>query len=145
MLKAIKKFFLVSGEERRLFFQAIWIAILARIYILNLSSKKLPGFLGTPHKESTFETNIAENSVFLKVYMAMRRSTIYLPFKKKCLIEAIVVKKMLQKYNIVTTIYLGVAKDENKNLIAHAWLRYGSKIIVGKKGMERYVAVEWFT
>jgi len=144
MIKALRKFFLISAEERKLFFQAVRFALWARKYTRTLSSNKLHKFLGVPHKESVTEVSIAD-PVILKVYRAMRRSTIYLPFKRKCLIEAIVAKKMLMQYNIPATLYLGIAKDGNKNLIAHAWLRCGNNIIVGKKGMEKYVAIEWFT
>jgi hypothetical protein len=145
MFSAIKKYIYLPAEEKRLFYQALRIAVRFRLYTLIYSSKRLTGILGIPHKDSLFDADITKSNVIHMVCRAMRRSTIYLPFRRKCLVEAFVVKKMLEKYNISTTIYLGVAKDDNKNLIAHAWLRYGNNIIVGRKGMNRYKSLERFT
>ena len=44
---------------------------------------------------------------------------------------------MLQRRQIESTLYLGTAKDENGQFIAHAWLRSGPFYISGKEGMER--------
>jgi len=40
-----------------------------------------------------------------------------------------------------STIYFGLSKNEKDNLIAHAWLRLGSRIITGKHGHEQYTVV----
>jgi Transglutaminase-like superfamily len=141
----IIKFIHLPAEEKNLFFKAVRISLWVRLLILLLPSVKLQKLLGTPHKESSQAIEKTVESVAIKIYRNMRRSSVYLPFSEKCLVDAIVAKKMLQKYNIESTLYLGVAKDENKKLIAHAWLRYGNTFIVGKKGIGKFVQVEWYT
>jgi hypothetical protein len=141
----IIKFIHLPAEEKNLFFKAMRIALWVRMLILLLPSHKLQKLMGMPHKESLQAKEKTLESMVIKIYRAMRRSSVYLPFREKCLVDAIVTKKMLQKYNIESTLYLGVAKDGNKKLIAHAWLRYGNTIIVGKKGMGKFVQIEWYT
>jgi hypothetical protein len=145
MLRATIKFFHLPAEEKTLFFKAVRIALWVRLLMLLFRSQKLQKLMGMPHKESSQAIEKTVESVAIKIYRAMRRSSVYLPFREKCLVDAIVTKKMLQKYNIESTIYLGVAKDGNKKLIAHAWLRYGNNFIVGKRGMEKFVPMEWYT
>ncbi len=142
---AIVKFFRLSVEEKKLFFKAVQLALWARLNTTFRSSNRVVRLLGTAHKESYYNAYNTDDSIVNKTYRAMRRSSVYLPFKQKCLIDAIVVKKMLKKYGIDSTLYLGVSKDAKNKLVAHAWLRYGNFIIVGKKGTEKYVALEWFT
>ena len=45
--------------------------------------------------------------------------------------------KMLEKRNIESTLYLGIAKDEKGELIAHAWLRSGPFYVSGAEVMEQ--------
>jgi hypothetical protein len=145
MIKAIIKFFQLSAEEKKLFYKAVRIALLVRMYLFLMPSHKLSRFMGSPHKESLHEVDVTYDGIVTKVFRAMRRSSVYLPFKEKCLVDAIVAKKILKKYNIETTLYLGVAKNGSKELIAHAWLRYGDSYIVGKKGMGKFIPVEWYS
>jgi hypothetical protein len=42
------------------------------------------------------------------------------------------------------TIYFGLAKESENQLMAHAWVRCGESIISGKAGMERFTVVACF-
>jgi hypothetical protein len=52
---------------------------------------------------------------------------------------------MLDRRCIPSTLYLGVARDEKQNLIAHAWLQCGDVIITGKAEKDRFTTVSMFT
>ncbi|MCK5168260.1 MAG: lasso peptide biosynthesis B2 protein, partial [Bacteroidales bacterium] len=75
----------------------------------------------------------------------IRRWKRYLPWKVKCFEEAIAAKKVLEKYKISSTLYMGVDKNAEKELIAHAWLKVGNEIIIGKKGHEKFVVVGFYS
>jgi hypothetical protein len=51
---------------------------------------------------------------------------------------------MLKRRNLHATIYFGLAKDAHNGLIAHAWVRCGSRIVTGKKGMENFTVIAAF-
>ena len=55
----------------------------------------------------------------------------YTFWESQCLVKAIAGMKMLEKRNIESTLYLGTAKDEKGELIAHAWLRSGLFLCIG--------------
>jgi hypothetical protein len=50
---------------------------------------------------------------------------------------------MLTRRQVVSTLYLGVAKEKG-TLIAHAWLRCGTDYVTGKRGMEKFTVVSTF-
>jgi len=51
---------------------------------------------------------------------------------------------MLRRRRLVSTLYLGVAKDENGSLSAHAWLRCGRRILTGDSGAEQFKIISSF-
>lgn len=144
MFKKIIKFFHLPWYEKRLFYEAVYLALWSRIYIHFFPFRKFAVHLGREHEVVTTQ-NVKESLLVKDICRAMKRSSRYLPFHGKCLVEAVVVKKMLEKRNIKSTLYLGVSKKEHKEMIAHAWLVIDDTAIVGRQGMEKFVPVEWYT
>ena len=72
---------------------------------------------------------------------AMARRT---PWESACLVRAVAAKRMLRRRGIPSTLYLGLARDESRELEAHAWLRCGSHLLAGQPGHERYAVVSTF-
>lgn len=68
-----------------------------------------------------------------------------LPWECKCLVQALTAKTMLGRRNIASTLYLGVAKSENRSLKAHAWVRAGSVVVTGEIGLSAYTIVARFS
>jgi hypothetical protein len=71
----------------------------------------------------------------------MSRYTIW---ESQCLVKAIAAMKMLEKRQIESTLYLGTAREESGELIAHAWLRSGPYYITGYEEMARFTVVGKF-
>jgi len=76
-----------------------------------------------------------------KAVHSMRR---YAWWECKCLVSAVAAMKMLSRRGIDCTLYLGTAKDENGQLIAHAWLRSGPYYLTGAKEMPMFTVVGIF-
>ena len=55
----------------------------------------------------------------------------YTPWESKCLVQAIVVKVLLNRRRIKSALYLGVAKTGQGGLAAHAWLCAGGSVVTG--------------
>lgn len=65
------------------------------------------------------------------------------PWESKCLVRALTARKLLQEKEIPCTLYLGVGRDEEKKMVAHAWLRAGKMYVTGGDGSE-YATVAKF-
>lgn len=101
--------------------------------------------LGIHNTESKQIECIEYNDSLLKLKSGIRRASKYAPFKSRCLQQAYAGKIILNRMKIPSTIYFGVAKDSEKGLKAHAWLRAGNKIISGEKGMNQFTVVSFFS
>ena len=134
----------VSGRDWRLFFKAVFWTGIARILIVFVPLKRFSFMLGT-HMKETPVTSVDENMDLLKsVTIAISRASRYVPWRCKCYEQAIAAKVILRGYGIETTLYYGIAKDQEKKLIAHAWVRCGDYIVTGRWGMQRFTVVGTF-
>ena len=77
----------------------------------------------------------------LIVRKALLRGLHYLPWKGKCLVQALTAKTLLKMVHLPGTIYLGIAKEDNL-LKAHAWLKSGNQFICGQDGYRKYTIVQ---
>ena len=145
MFKLLRKYFSIDKTERKIlnrtFFWLIYAFVLVRIVPLRWFSHLLGEF------ESVVAIDLNENQLLVinKIKKNLRRLKKHLPWKVKCFEEAIAIKKVLQKFNINSTLYLGVDKKNKKELIAHAWLKCGKKIVTGERGYEKYTIVGFYS
>jgi hypothetical protein len=66
------------------------------------------------------------------------------PWESNCLAQAIAAKRMLQQFEIPSTLYLGVARKDSEELEAHAWLRSGTVVVTGARERVRFTVVSTF-
>ena len=60
----------------------------------------------------------------------LRKASRHTPWESNCLAQALAGRWMLERRELPTTLYLGVAKDP-RDLTAHAWLRCRGQTVVG--------------
>jgi hypothetical protein len=138
------KFFMIPPDERKLFLQSLRLLIYWKLVTIFLPMRIYRVWLGREQEESNAE-RLYPLPYIQSFIRSMKRAIRILPFKPKCLTEAIAAKQLLQKHGITSTLYLGVAKKGNSSIIAHAWLRCGENIITGRKGMNKFTVVAFFT
>lgn len=140
--------FLFRTKRRSLTVKAVFYAAYARIRIYFFPGSKLYRYLGehgseTPVEEIT-DPELRRNFNFVsnRVFGVARR----MPWESKCLVQAMVAQRLLRGYNMKSTLYLGVGRDEKQNgkMIAHAWVRCGDHFVCGGNG-EGYAVVAKFT
>lgn len=144
LFKNIKKFLLLSWVEKISILEAFILTGIVRFSILFIPFSKVARHIGKYKEESTYNiTNQEENTVSRiawAVYQASRRT----PWQSKCLVKALTAQIMLKKKKISSTLYLGVAKNKENKLKAHAWLRCGDQIITGNTEKEGFTVVAKF-
>ena len=150
MFILLKKYFSIKIIERKIlnqtFFWLIYASVLARAIPLKWFSSLLGDFKPVcPADGKEINIDSKQFELILVLKKNIRRIKRILPWKVKCFEEAIAAKKVLEKYKIETTIYLGVAKNEEKSLVAHAWLKSGGIFISGEKGHKKHAVVGYYT
>lgn len=132
--KRINKFlFKLSIKEKLLFVEAFFLTGLMRAKILKVPFNKLKEELGTYNTESADDVVLDDYKIAKIVRDVVVTISKFTPWESLCLVQAMTVQRMLKKRGISTTIYLGVNK-ENKNMVAHAWIRCGQMFVTGGDG-----------
>ncbi|CEH33469.1 lasso peptide biosynthesis B2 protein [Romboutsia lituseburensis] len=133
-VKRINKFlFKLSIKEKLLFIEAFFLTGLMRAKILKVPFNKLKKELGTYNTESADDVVLDDYKIAKIVRDVVVTISKFTPWESLCLVQAMTVQRMLKKRGISTTIYLGVNK-ENKNMVAHAWIRCGQMFVTGGDG-----------
>jgi hypothetical protein len=143
ILKKVRAFFGLNRTTKLLLVEAVIYLGWAR-YLKMISFSKVAPSLGEQMKETTFTTSASNYKTLRNVSNAIEIMSGYTLWESQCLVKAIAGMKMLEKRQIESTLYLGTTKDENGEMIAHAWLRSGSFYLSGSEVMERFTVVAKF-
>jgi hypothetical protein len=138
------RFIGLSWGEQFMLLQAFCLAGLVRLAIIVLPFRYLAQALGKHMVESPMEEDFIKLGVANQIGWGVEAVSRYTPWESKCLVQAIVGKIMLRQHSITNTLYLGVGRNEENSLVAHAWLRCGETIITGGQGRERFTMVGKF-
>ncbi len=148
-MKRLLRFLRLPDGRGLLVEAAFWLAVF-EISARGIPFRRLARWMGV-HMAQTPETlpphqQETARRIAWAVDAASRRLS-YLPWRNRCLAQALTARAMLRRRNIPCTLYLGVAHDGQEGearLLAHAWLRCGSRILTGRRGMERFTVVSTF-
>ncbi|WP_368659560.1 lasso peptide biosynthesis B2 protein [Metabacillus halosaccharovorans] len=113
-------------------------------YLKNIPFSKVAPSLGSHMEETTFDSSTVDQKVLANISQAIHIMSRYTIWESQCLVKAIAAMKMLEKRKIESTLYLGTARDESGQLIAHAWLRSGPYYITGFEEMAKFTVVGKF-
>ena len=84
----------------------------------------------------------SNNERILAVSKAIKIVCPRLHFKNECLVEAFVAKRLLLHEKM--TVYMGVAKNKDGAMRAHAWTRCGDIYVTGAEGREQFTVTAVF-
>lgn len=142
-LRRIRLLLTVDKAALALIPEALWRLFLVRIQLLFPFAKTAPQ-LGIQAQETPMISREGDAARIRHVTKAIRVMSRFTPWKSTCMVRAVAGLKMLEKRGIESTLYMGVAKDKQGRMIAHAWLRSGSYYVSGDDAMKGFVVVEKF-
>ncbi|WP_238358058.1 lasso peptide biosynthesis B2 protein [Cohnella zeiphila] len=131
------------AEKKRLMLEALVYLAWARIMKLLPFSRLAPS-LGRPMKETANVHDLMQERSIRRISEAVRVMSRHTFWESQCLVQALAAKKMLERRHMDSTLYLGTARDERGNLIAHAWLRSGPIYVTGAGERHRFTTVAAF-
>lgn len=143
IVKRLRGFLSLNMETKLLFLEAFIFLGWARV-LKSITFSKVAPSLGDYMNETSVAQIQPHGDTLKKVSEAISIMSRYTFWESQCLVKAIAGMKMLEKRHIESTLYLGTAKDNHGELIAHAWLRSGSFYVTGSEGMEKFTVVGSF-
>lgn len=143
-MNLLKKFLKSPGRDKLLFLSALTLSFFVKIIVFTIPLRWYSRFLVYSENISPEHINCRFKTI-QSIARAVNRCSRHAPWKTKCLVDAVTAKLLLQWHGIPSTLFLGVNKDEEKKLVAHAWLKCGEIFITGKKGYQKFTVVSSFT
>lgn len=137
------KQFLFYNKNKKIVLKAWIYCAYYRILIKYIPMKYLEKKFGIKGEESPELVDKDQYKNAVIVGHEVNRIADKTPWESKCLVRALAAQKILYKKKIQTTLYLGVGKDKESKMIAHAWLRCGECYITGGNGA-KYAIVARF-
>ncbi|MCX6183276.1 MAG: lasso peptide biosynthesis B2 protein [Bacteroidetes bacterium] len=134
-------------EFKKLLIKAFFYSMTVRFMMLFVKYNRYEKRLGKRGETDTYTLSEKEFAIAHNIAKALNGVSNYTLWESKCMVQAVSAKWMLQKYSIPSTIYFGIAKDEdNKSkLKAHAWLKVGDCVVTGRAGHEQYKVVNFYS
>ena len=135
-----------TWRERFLLLEAFWRLGFTRATVLLRPFNRIASSLGDQGHIASDVLTSQELTQAEKIGWAVRTAARRSPWKSNCLAQAIAAKRMLQRRNISSTLYLGVQKanDIPDNLNAHAWVTCGDMVLTGKHQYLTYTVISQF-
>ena len=143
-IRRLHEFWQCPWGTRWLLVQAVsWLGF-ARLAVVTLPLRWIAPFLGHYMRESPAIDRPEWQTTVRRVSWAVSMMSRYTPWKSNCLAQAIAAKCMLQRRQVPSTLYLGIARNTSEELDAHAWLRSGKVVVTGAPEMPRFTVVSTF-
>jgi hypothetical protein len=140
----ILKFFTQKGAFQLLVLEAVILLFIGRMSVLLFPFKWIAPWLGEFNKETDLIDDDSYRKKLAHIFSAIHATSKYTFWKSNCLAQALCCQWMLKRRKIPYTIYMGVRNDKDKQLLAHAWTRVGSKIVTGAFQYQRYTVTGKF-
>ena len=141
----INNYLRMPTNTKLLLIEAFFWSIVAKVAIEILPLKYYQQLLLTNQSKTSNLQRLEE----IDQWVIKIKSVIYtlannVPWEVKCYSQAIIAKQLFLKKGIHTTLKLGLAKDYNNQLVAHAWLLWGDQCITGGRNRYQFTPIAEF-
>lgn len=143
-MNRVSKFLRQPAPDRQLLLEAFARLCWTRLLIKVFPFRWIAPHLGRPMLESPRAANEVERRLAFRIAWAVQTVARNVPLGFVCLPQAIAAKWMLRRRRLPSTLYLGLQKRGDIKLTAHAWLRFGDRIIAGRAESLNHTAIATF-
>lgn len=136
-MKRLRKFLSLTLSDRRLLVSATLLlgAIRLGLWLLPFQTWR---HLLLSRAETAPELKAADRTSFNRVVWAVTVASRYIP-GVKCLARALATKVLLTHQGYISELRIGIAKSEQGQLEAHAWVESQGRIVMGgSRDLPRY-------
>ncbi|MFD9627199.1 lasso peptide biosynthesis B2 protein [Peribacillus muralis] len=141
--KKIHTFLSIKWSTKRLLIEALFFLAFGRIFKM-IPFVKGTRLLGKHMEETAYSISTLNTATAKNISNAIHIMSRYTFWESQCLVKAVAGMKMLERRGIDSTLYLGTTKNQQGELIAHAWLRSGSYYVTGAEEMAKFIVVGTF-
>jgi Transglutaminase-like superfamily len=137
-MRWLRKFLRLTHGDRRLLLNAAILLVAIRLGLRLVPVKTLRYLLA--RTQATTELQEADQVYVDRVPWAVTLVSRYLPAPTSCLTRALAAQALLSRRGYQSHLRIGVAKGEDGQLEAHAWVESKGRVVIGGlKELSRYI------
>jgi hypothetical protein len=133
-MASLKAFVALTSQDRKLFLRTLALVVAVRIGLFVMSFKRLQRLTSRPVLHGSALRPVS------RCVWAVRAASRYVP-RATCLTQALAGQRILAASGYESRIEIGVAKDERRRFLAHAWVVSGGEIVIGQEQADRYIPI----
>ncbi|WP_245516003.1 lasso peptide biosynthesis B2 protein [Ancylobacter aquaticus] len=131
----------LSWRDRALLGEALLTVGLARLAIVLVPFRHVARIAATrPRRPPAADAR----EQIIRVRWAIRAVARRMPFRALCLEQGLSARMMLNRRSLPTTLFYGVMKGAEGQLMAHLWVRSDEIEVIGTEGLERFTLLATF-
>lgn len=142
-MRALLEFCRLPSKRKLLCLEAIARLGAYRIAVLVLPFKRLWSWMGLTPVTDESGANVCTD-LAREIGWTVRACAPHLPWECKCLVQAVTGYAMLRRRGIRSIVHMGLAKDEEAGLRAHAWLVCGGIELTGGRESQDFTTISLF-
>jgi len=144
-MRLLRKFLKLEWDEKLLLAEALYYLTSARLMLWVVPFKYIARNLGVQiNANSPQEIQSNPEPQAYRVARAIESLSRRTPWESTCLAQSIAGKQMLRRRKIKNILYLGMKKDKDGKLSAHAWLQSGNLILLGGQELKDFTPISGF-
>jgi hypothetical protein len=132
-------------SRKRLLREALIALALARSAMACLPFRRIAAWLGTPGTETPPTATDGQILLADRIGWAVATLARRVPWDARCLAQALAATWMLRRRGLEGTVSFGADRGESRQFLAHAWLRFGPRLVTGGPGRERFKTLTTFS
>ena len=140
----LARFWRTSWGNRALLLEAALLVSLAELAVHLLPFRCLMHLARLPQTQAALTSEPDDPAPVHRVRWAVSRAAEHLPWRCRCLAQAVTAHVMLTRRGAATALYIGVRLEGQGVLSSHAWLRCGSIYVTGAPVHERFRVIATF-
>ena len=142
-MKRFKRWRQLPRQEKRLLIEAVlclfWVRLLFGLVPLSLALR----LVGSRPGEN--DAGLIAEDKAAAIARALARAARHVPFRARCLQQAFAGFLMLRRRGLKASVHMGVRREPDSTLAAHAWSLSGATPVTGQAEAAGYVPIACFT
>ncbi|MGB7415743.1 MAG: lasso peptide biosynthesis B2 protein [Thermosynechococcaceae cyanobacterium] len=130
-MKSLLKFARLPNCDRILLIKTFALLTAVRLGLWLLPFKQLQQYLNQISDRQVPDRKSVRGSVVNKIVWAVDVSCRLMPGQVKCLARALTTQVIVRRQGYTPDLRIGVAKDDQNRLEAHAWLELQGYVVIG--------------
>lgn len=131
----------LNWRDRALLGEALLTVTLARLAIVLLPFRHVARISAT---RPTRPPPADAREQIIRARWAIRAVARRMPFRAMCLEQGLSARVILHRRGVPTTLYYGVMKNEQGQLMAHLWVRSDATDVIGTEDLARFTLLATF-